>query len=325
LLPWALVDTLPDPLAQSSRIQFAAQGKWVGVGTGYGRVWDLDSRTVSRQMPESALAPDLIALHPSRTLVASVGDGRLFIDDLVTKRTILESYYRLPNFGGPLPASRKVVGAELRPGHTQLLWALEGSWDRLALSDYSQPHQIPRVILEMSPDAKLQAIAMHPQGTAFATLSRKSLDMFRLELWDFSGRRLALLADDLEGANGPQFSLDGNWVVLPYNRKVTLFDVEIPELGRRREFEVHELCNFTALAFSPDGREIAAGSSGGAVRFWKIESGELLAILDSGGKWVNAIAYHPDGETLVVLAGPEDHWVDEGRHLRFFRRSGGVR
>lgn len=65
----------------------------------------------------------------------------------------------------------------------------------------------------------------------------------------------------------------------------------------------------TSLAFSPDGRTLAAGSvedwlSPGDLRIWDVKSGRLLhKVRYSGG--VKALAYSPDGRRLVLTADVE--------------------
>jgi WD40 repeat protein len=58
------------------------------------------------------------------------------------------------------------------------------------------------------------------------------------------------------------------------------------------------------LAFSPDGKLIAAGEKGGTIRLFDGRSGEPKAVLkdqDDPGTFVYQIAYSPDGKTLASL------------------------
>ncbi len=55
-----------------------------------------------------------------------------------------------------------------------------------------------------------------------------------------------------------------------------------------------------ALAFTRDGRRFASGGWGGTVRVWDTASGELLQEIPSGGDYVFALAFSPDGKDLAV-------------------------
>jgi WD40 repeat protein len=64
------------------------------------------------------------------------------------------------------------------------------------------------------------------------------------------------------------------------------------------------------VAFSPDGKTLAAGLESGDVHLFDVTSGAQVAIL-SGHSWrVRWLGFHPDGRSLVVAGGGEtDHTV----------------
>ena len=54
-----------------------------------------------------------------------------------------------------------------------------------------------------------------------------------------------------------------------------------------------------SLAFSPDSRDLVVGTSYGSVRVLQVEKGIELRVIEGHKGSVNAVAYAPDGHTIV--------------------------
>jgi WD40 repeat protein len=54
------------------------------------------------------------------------------------------------------------------------------------------------------------------------------------------------------------------------------------------------------VAFHPDGRTLATGSSDRTVRLWDVTTGRALRTLKGHTDYLSALAFSPDGRTLAT-------------------------
>jgi WD40 repeat protein len=85
--------------------------------------------------------------------------------------------------------------------------------------------------------------------------------------------------------------------------------VEWPSLKPRALLSKEDVVD--ALAFSPDGRSLATGTSLGAssreaVKLWDVASGKLKAAFPSPGRYAAPLAFSPDG-TMFAVGGYEEY------------------
>jgi WD40 repeat protein len=174
---------------------------------------------------------------------------------------------------------------------------------------------------------------------AYARVSGGRLHAWRVADWQPTDRQAGLAAPPDSAHGGEVRSPDGS-LVLRWGRTLTLGDasggaprVSLPPAekgfacaaiapsgacfaaGTPDSAAIYSASNGTVLhaletqgptaclAFSPDGRRLAAGGRRG-VRLWDVGSGRELIDLHEHDGWVTAVAFSPDGRTL--LTGGED-------------------
>jgi RNA polymerase sigma factor (sigma-70 family) len=135
----------------------------------------------------------------------------------------------------------------------------------------------------------------------------------------------------LRGEQGPvgavTFSSDGKTLAAAVGNTLQLWDATIgkevrtikgdvvpPGNGRFRALRINP--QITSLAFSPDGKVVAAGNTDGKLRLWELATGKEFRSLTG----TQGVAYSADGKTLASGSGMTVHLWDAwtGREICTF-------
>ncbi|GAB2839099.1 hypothetical protein GCM10022221_43280 [Actinocorallia aurea] len=142
-------------------------------------------------------------------------------------------------------------------------------------------------------DAEVVAVAFSPDGESLATATEDAVFLWDPAEWKRRGERSR--GHDLKA---PAFTPDSESLAVAELDEVVLLDVSA-DLREERTLEMGSYPS--SIAFTPDGRTLAAGFGGGWMRLFDVRTGrpvgdEFQPHTDS----VDALAFSPDGSRLVT-------------------------
>jgi WD40 repeat protein len=272
-------------------VRYAAQGRKLLTGRSHGPVLLWDLTTFAREQELAGQA------YPVSRLFAPGGERFLKAHGQWNDQADLPTVF-LPGQPAPDPPQAPALweGLVLTFGPDGCS-VLRQSWER-------SPRASSRLVLFGLDGAVLRAFvygektslscaAFSPDGSLLVGSQSGSTVL----LWDAAGgERLGEL--DHSGFLGRvRFSCDGRLLATAVGRTVRLWDVADRQC--QEQFPAFRT-QVQALAFSPDGRLLAAGSRDGHLRIWEVAGGSVQAELNWGVGSVHALAFAPDGATAAA-------------------------
>jgi WD40 repeat protein len=244
-----------------------------------------DSRTSRGCAGVHVLSGRLVCLVGAAFVgVASFGDRELFREEVLMRLASGED-------------DAQTISLAVSPSGS--LIATTDTRGRVALWDHERQWKIERFLespgyassVAFSPDGRLLAVGELGIG---------------LSVWNItSNQRLPNVPSELQGARFVTFSPEGSRLaaVCKFDREIVIWD-----LAERRDVSILRSGSpFTSLAFSGDGRYLAAGETGdrSMVFLWDLDTGTRRLALDGSSGPIRSIAFSADGGLLATSAGYE--------------------
>lgn len=171
--------------------------------------------------------------------------------------------------------------------------------------------------------AHVQGVRFTPDGKQLITLANNEV-----KVWDIRTQELKLTFNREAAGSGRlmclEVSPDGKRVAVGGSASFGFYQYPSGKVGQSpgiiwiwdlatgkqlQRLEQEEASEVVSLAFSPDGKTLAAGGQNGSVQRWTGDAYTPGELLHAHGGPVWALAFSPDGKTLA--SGGADHNIDE--------------
>jgi WD40 repeat protein len=148
-----------------------------------------------------------------------------------------------------------------------------------------------------TPDGLVYAVAFRPDGRSLASVG---FEQERIRLWDIPGGQASATLDAERPGHNLTFSPDGKWLA---SSSMSTSSVRVWSLAGKSYVTLQCHDEPWALSFAPGGKTLAVGCEDGDIVLWDWASKKETRRLKGHDMAPNAIAFLPDGKTLLSAGG----------------------
>ncbi|WP_411104033.1 helix-turn-helix domain-containing protein [Streptomyces sp. cmx-4-9] len=291
---------VPDgPASYVNAVAHSPDGQWTATGSADNqvRVYAAGSRTPAAVFPHPGPVTALSFLPGGQGLATGAADGAVRLWQVPSRP--LRGFQGTVNAIGFSPDGRLLAVA----AKDVQLWDVSDPW---------APRPVGPPLTNST--AFSGTVSFTPDGRTLAVGGREG----KVWLWDLTRRDRAVpYGEPLAGGTGTIQSAvfdrsGGALAVGSEGRTVRLWDTREPARPRLSA-ELTEPANYVySVAFSPDGRRLAAGTVDKQVFLWRLPAADgapvLEATLRGPGSYVMSVAFSPDGRALAAGTADRDVW-----------------
>jgi len=287
---------------------FSADGRYLLVGTHFGnlQIWDIGKRQLVRtEKAHTSWVPAVAVSLDGASLVTS-GDATVVLWDAATRKlTARWRGHLCQPWALDISPNGKTVAST---GDGTRLWSVEAAngHDRLAGSS---------MILGFLPDAH-SAVAGTEDGIRIWDMASHSTSDIRIPGIEFRLDGFVRVAVNPRASLIALGNLDGT---------VAIWDLRSRQI--RSSWQAHT-SEITAIAFTPDGTNLATASPADDLRIWDTATHRLICQFRPPAEPVMCVAFSPDGRSMAASGSSATigvyDWADRRERARLTQAGGWI-